>query len=272
MANPQKENGYTVISNELLEAFYQCKLQEYERVIILCIWRKTYGWNKKRDLVAYSQIEKETGMVKQSIAKIIKNLVNKKLLIKDKKSLGVNKNYEDWVVEWRVKKSAVQLTKVSPPAYQSKPTSLPQKKLLQKKLLQKKKPSVESDNYKPIHSPLVAVFDTINTSMKTKITKEENVELIKVGLLWQEMASKTLGISKEDVVMKNIYYPIRNLYDKHGYKFEDFKKLFTYFFSDSRIKYEDKIAFDLCMSEKYHAKYKLSNKKHNIPSVERFKL
>ena len=117
MANPQKENGYTVISNELLEAFYQCKLQEYERVIILCIWRKTYGWNKKRDWVAYSQIEKETGMVKQSIAKIIKNLVNKKLLIKDKKSLGVNKNYEDWVVEWRVKKSAVQLTKVSPPAY-----------------------------------------------------------------------------------------------------------------------------------------------------------
>ena len=108
--------------------------------------------------------------------------------------------------------------------------------------------------------------------MKTKITKEENVELIKVGLLWQEMASKTLGIPKSEVVMKNIYYPIRNLYDKHGYKFEDFKKLFTYFFSDSRIKYEDKIAFDLCMSEKYHAKYKLSNKKTNLSSVERFKL
>lgn len=272
MASPQKENGYTVISNELLEAFYQCKLQEYERVIILCIWRKTYGWNKKRDWIAYSQIEKETGFVKQNISKTIINLIKRKIIIRNKRVMEVNKNYEDWDVEWRVQKSYVEITKVIPTYYQSNTDVLPQKKLLQKALLQKKQAALESDNSKPIHSPLVAVFDTINTSMKTKITKEENVELIKVGLLWQEMASKTLGIPKSEVVMKNIYYPIRNLYDKHGYKFEDFKKLFTYFFSDSRIKYEDKIAFDLCMSEKYHAKYKLSNKKTNLSSVERFKL
>lgn len=153
--------------------------------------------------------------------------------------------------------SIIHDTRLVPPVIHTKETK-------QKKCIYRENPS-----YKALHS----AFDTINTSMKTKITKEENMELIKVGLLWQDMASIALQVPKEDVVMKNIYYPIRNLHDKHGYKFEDFKKLFTYFFSDSRIKYEDKMAFDLCMSEKYHAKYKLANKTIiKTSAVERFKL
>jgi len=266
MASPQKENGYTVISNELLEAFYQCKLKEYERILILLIWRKTYGWNKKRDWIAYVQIEKETGIVRRNVSKIINTLKKKNIVIKENNLLEVNKDWESWKVEWRVKKTSLQMTPdilldVKPTSYWMNTKETKQKKLLQKKQ------SVESNL-----EAVSLAFDTINTSMKKKITKEENTELIKVGLLWQDMASKALGIDKQDVVMKNIYYPIRNLYDKHKYTFEDFKKLFTYFFSDSRIKYEDKLAFDLCMSEKYHAKYKLSKKTNYVPAVEKFKL
>lgn len=107
-----------------------------------------------------------------------------------------------------------------------------------------------------------------HTKIKTRISKDENNFLISVGLLWQDMASKMLNISKDDVVMKNIYYPIRECYMRDKFKKEDFKKLFEYFFKDPAIKYESKLAFDLCLSQKYVAKFKLSKNNQNITNVD----
>lgn len=101
MASPQKENGFTPIAHDLLEAFYRCKLLEYERCLIMCIWRKTYGWSKKEDWISNSQIHEETGIALPNITRTIKALVAKKLLIRNGKRVGVNKNYEEWEVEWR---------------------------------------------------------------------------------------------------------------------------------------------------------------------------
>lgn len=102
MANPQKEDGYTPIANELFEAFYRCKLLEYERVCIMHIWRKTYGWNKKGDWIANSQFALETGINRPNITRTLRKLIAKNIVVKNKKSLSVNKNYESWLVEWRV--------------------------------------------------------------------------------------------------------------------------------------------------------------------------
>ena len=99
--SPQKENGYTPIANELFEAFYRCKLLEYERCVVMCIWRKTYGWQKKEDWVSNSQIEEETGIALPNITRTIKSLTTKKILVRNGKKVGVNKRYNEWVVEWR---------------------------------------------------------------------------------------------------------------------------------------------------------------------------
>jgi phage replication O-like protein O len=125
MANPQKENGFTPIANELLEAFYRCKLLEYERCVVMCIWRKTYGWNKKEDWVSNSQIFEETGIVLPNITRTIKSLVAKKILIKNGKLVAVNKNYEEWVVEWR--RLSHQITKVISPDNQKLSHQIPTK-------------------------------------------------------------------------------------------------------------------------------------------------
>ncbi len=100
--SPQKENGFTPIAHKLLEAFYQCKLLEYERVIMLCIWRKTYGWNKKVDWISNSQFYEETGIAKPNITRTLKRLREKKIVVKDCKKTSINKNYWMWEVEWRV--------------------------------------------------------------------------------------------------------------------------------------------------------------------------
>lgn len=113
MANPQKEDGFTPIANELFEAFYRCKLLEYERCVVMCIWRKTYGWNKKEDWVSNSQIFEETGIALPNITRTIKSLIAKKLLVKCGRKVAVNKDYEQWKVEWR--KLSHQITKVISP-------------------------------------------------------------------------------------------------------------------------------------------------------------
>jgi phage replication O-like protein O len=100
--SPQKENGFTPIANELFEAFYRCKLLEYERVIMMCIWRKTYGWSKKEDWIANSQFHEETGIPKPHITRTLKSLREKGIITKDKKKVTINKNYSVWQVEWRV--------------------------------------------------------------------------------------------------------------------------------------------------------------------------
>lgn len=99
--SPQTDNGYIKIANELFEAFYRCKLLEYERVVILAIWRKTYGFNKKEDVISLSQIEKQTGIPKPHICRTIGQLRDKKIITSKGEKLGINKRYYEWIVEWR---------------------------------------------------------------------------------------------------------------------------------------------------------------------------
>lgn len=100
-----------------------------------------------------------------------------------------------------------------------------------------------------------------------KITGGENTNLIKVGLLWNKMVADYFKVSQTDVVMKNIYYPIRAVYDRDKFSIDDFKKLFTYFLNDKAIKDDNKMSFDLCMSEKYVAKYKISKRTKDTPKT-----
>jgi phage replication O-like protein O len=131
MASPQKEEGFTPIANELFEAFYRCKLLEYERCVVMCIWRKTYGWQKKEDWMSNSQILEETGIALPNITRTIKSLVSKKILTRNGKKVGVNKNYEEWEVEWR--KLSHQITKVISPDNKKLSHQIPTKE--RKKLL-----------------------------------------------------------------------------------------------------------------------------------------
>ncbi len=125
MASPQKEDGYTPIANELFEAFYRCKLLEYERVVVMCIWRKTYGWSKKEDWVSNSQIFEETGIALPNITRTIRSLIIKKILIKCNRKVAVNKDYEQWEVEWR--RLSHQITLVISPDNQKLSHEIPTK-------------------------------------------------------------------------------------------------------------------------------------------------
>ena len=96
MANPQKEDGHVDIANEIIEALAKTHLSSYETQVIFAIFRKTYGWHKKEDWITNSQIAKMTGIAEAHISRTIKILLQKNIVKKNGKRLGIQKDYEQW--------------------------------------------------------------------------------------------------------------------------------------------------------------------------------
>lgn len=108
MANPQKENGYTGIANELLGAIISAKLNGTEYAVLLHVVRQTYGYLKKEDWISYTQFEKASRRTRPNVWKAIESLVTKKILVTKKELVTktklvktfyrLNKDYSQWVV------------------------------------------------------------------------------------------------------------------------------------------------------------------------------
>lgn len=107
MANPQKENGYTAIANELLEALVKIEFPKNtgQLPIKLCLFiiRKTYGYHKKMDIISLSQFQKATNDVSRgNLVYWLNYLVQAKILVRVKRNnneveYGFNKDYEQWL-------------------------------------------------------------------------------------------------------------------------------------------------------------------------------
>jgi len=101
MEKGSKENNfkgelYTKIPNQLLEALLQIKLHNYEIRILFAIARKTYGFNKSSDFINQKQLEKLTGITQAHISRTLKNLIEKKMIIKNGKQFSIQKDFKLW--------------------------------------------------------------------------------------------------------------------------------------------------------------------------------
>ena len=109
MAEPQLENGYTRIANEILEALARLNVPASERRIVDVIIRKTWGYidnngNKKIwDRIAYSQFSNYTGMSKQNVHRAVKGLLDKMVIERKPCSkrgdyeYRLQKDYDKWI-------------------------------------------------------------------------------------------------------------------------------------------------------------------------------
>lgn len=101
---PQLENGYLKIANELFEALLKTNLGGYERRVFDAILRKTYGYNKKDDFIALSQIEQLTNISKPHISRALSKLISYNMVTKIGNPtkignrLSVNKDFLTWSV------------------------------------------------------------------------------------------------------------------------------------------------------------------------------
>jgi phage replication O-like protein O len=103
MANPQKEEGYTAIANEIMEALCRIRIRGEEMQVLNVILRKTYGWKKCEDTIALSKFVEMTGMKKPNVVRAISGLLSKMIIIVIKNDNApahvykFNKDYDKWV-------------------------------------------------------------------------------------------------------------------------------------------------------------------------------
>jgi len=102
MANPQINNRYTRIADEIMDALTAHRLPGEQMQCLLFILRKTYGFNKIWDSISNSQFVKATGIKKTNVCRAINGLIAKKLVIKNDNGYipkyRFNKNYNTWKV------------------------------------------------------------------------------------------------------------------------------------------------------------------------------
>ena len=94
--NPQLENGYTPIANEILEKLARLSLSSNQWQVLLVIIRKTYGFHKKVDYIANFQIGTATGLGKTVISRILRNLSDRHIITRKGKIVGLQKNWGEW--------------------------------------------------------------------------------------------------------------------------------------------------------------------------------
>ena len=112
MANPQKENGYTPISNELFDAIISFGFVATHYKIVLCCLRYSYGFSRKDAELSESFLSKATKISKRYISQELNNLVAMNVITVVKEStyssariICINKNYEEWESRTTVQQS-----------------------------------------------------------------------------------------------------------------------------------------------------------------------
>ena len=100
MASPQLENGYIKIATDIAEALAKVNLSAYESRVLWCVFRKTYGWNKKSDRISYSQYQEATGIKRRHLGRTLKSLIARQIIVcsSDGQQLeyAIQKNFEKW--------------------------------------------------------------------------------------------------------------------------------------------------------------------------------
>jgi phage replication O-like protein O len=103
LVNPQKENGYTPIANEILEVLAKTPLNGTQRRIIDVIWRYTYGFNRKAHELSENFISKAIDCDRRQVRRELNLLIDYKIIsvkkeatFKSSREVEFNKYYDNW--------------------------------------------------------------------------------------------------------------------------------------------------------------------------------
>jgi phage replication O-like protein O len=101
--SPQLENGFLRIANELHEAILSADLTKREMKVLQVIIRMTYGFQKKEDDIAASQIGKACRIGSSHVTEALNSLAKKKVITKRRGwhgcIVGVQKDYSAWPMD-----------------------------------------------------------------------------------------------------------------------------------------------------------------------------
>ncbi len=183
MANPQKENGYTAIANEIFKQICKLKLNGTQHRLIMAIWRATYGFKKKEHELSLSYLATYINSHCNVIGRELKNLQKMQIIkivdnpIKNhSRLLSFNKNYDEWGINQSVDPTEQLTQPISCNSTNQSVDSRPNQSVDQKR-------NIINKNKKEIYS---AFFDSVwelypNKKGKSKVNKNSIKDLQKLG-------------------------------------------------------------------------------------------
>lgn len=92
------DDGYTRLANELYEELIGANLTKNQAKVAHAVCRKTYGFNKKMDRIADSQISQLTRLPRQKVNVAKNELLTMRVLVAEGPQIGPNKNLDEWEI------------------------------------------------------------------------------------------------------------------------------------------------------------------------------
>ena len=92
------DDGYTRLANELYEELIGANLTKNQAKVAHAVCRKTYGFNKKMDRIADSQLSELTRLPRQKVNTAKNELIAMNVLVSEGMLIGPNKNLSEWVI------------------------------------------------------------------------------------------------------------------------------------------------------------------------------
>ncbi|EBD6202575.1 replication protein [Salmonella enterica] len=107
------DDGYSRLSNMLLEAYSGADLTKRHFKVLLAILRKTYGWNKPMDRITDSQLSEITKLPVKRCNEAKLELVRMNIIKQQGGMFGPNKNISEWRIPQNEGKSPKTRDKTS---------------------------------------------------------------------------------------------------------------------------------------------------------------
>jgi phage replication O-like protein O len=174
--NPQVEDGYVRIANELLEALSRIRLPGRQWQIVLTVLRMTYGFNRKTWKTTNVEIARILGMKRQNTHADLDELSGNNVLLvienDDGKgiTIGIEKHYQNWCCYRNRLPSSKTITSVIENDYQ------PSSKSITAILLKTK----DNSKDKVVHLPAA------------KKEQTDRVPFIEIAQAWNDILGDTL--------------------------------------------------------------------------------
>ena len=111
MANPQLEDGYLKIANKIWDELCHIRISGEANQVLGFIIRKTYGFNKKSDIISLSQFSEGTGLSKPHVIRAVKHLLELNIITKKGNGLSVTYSFQKDYTKWKSLPKKVTLPK-----------------------------------------------------------------------------------------------------------------------------------------------------------------
>ncbi len=175
MASPQTEDGYTRIANELLEQLCRIRVNGEARQVLDCIFRKTYGYQKKEDAISLSQFTLSTGLKKPTIVKALAKLRSMNLITQKDNAIAniysINKDFSSWKPLPKKVTEPKKIIIVTQKDNNRNPKRYPQKKVTKETIT--KESAATSRKKERVHNPLarevLKAFENVDVKNKNYI-------------------------------------------------------------------------------------------------------